>query len=240
LKKLIITLIYLFLLSFSTFAQKPKVKNDPNHDDRPMHFGFSLGFNTMDYKITQNEYARTNGIIADVKTLSPGINIHAIANLRLADNFDLRALPGISFGERMVSYSDFNGNLLNDGKEYKSNSAYIEMPLLLKYKSVRLNNFRPYLIGGGNFRYDLAAKSVYGPDQLILIKPSDIYGEIGFGMDFYLVYFKFAMEIKYSVGLTNILLRTNSNGELPQDVALYTECIDKINSHIVIVSFHFE
>jgi hypothetical protein len=223
-----------------SYAQKPKVKNDPNHDDRPIHFGFSLGLNTMDYKIIQNEYARQNGIFVDVKTLSPGINIHAIANLRLAKNFDLRALPGISFGERMITYSDFNGNLLNDGKEYKSNSAYIEMPLLLKYKSVRLNNFRPYLIGGGNFRYDLATKSNYDADQLILIKPFDVYGELGVGFDFYLIYFKFATEIKYSVGLTNILRRTNSKGELPEDVAMYTNSIDKMSSHIVVVSFHFE
>jgi hypothetical protein len=245
LKKFIVALVYLFFFSVWTFAQKPKVKNDPNHDDRPIHFGFSLGINTMDYKITQNDYAKQNGIFVDVKNLSPGINIHAIANLRLADNFDLRALPGISFGERLISFSDIKttGNPLiyEDGQEYKSNSAYIEMPLLLKYKSQRLNNFRPYLIGGGNFRYDLSVKSTYNmQDQLMLIKPFDVYGEIGFGIDFYLVYFKFAAEIKYSIGLTNILRRTDSNGQIPPEMAQFTNSIDKINSHIVIISFHFE
>jgi hypothetical protein len=243
LKKLIIALAYLLFLSVLAFAQKPKVKNDPNHDDRPIHFGFSLGFNTMDYKITQSDYALQNGIFVDVKNLSPGINIHAIANLRLADNFDLRALPGISFGERMVSFADHTNkdSLLYKGNVYKSNSAYIEIPLLLKYKSNRLNNFRPYLIGGANFRYDLSVKSTYDmEDQIILIKPFDVYGEIGFGMDFYLVYFKFAMEIKYSIGLSNILRRTDSNGQIPPELAQFTNSIDKINSHIVIISFHFE
>ena len=243
-KKLLFVLVYLFLFSVWTFAQKPKVKNDPNHDDRPIHFGFSLGLNTMDYKITHSDYAVQNGIFVDVKDLSPGINIHAIANLRLADNFDLRTLPGISFGERLISFSDLKNNnqlIYNNGSVYKSNSAYIEIPLLLKYKSKRLNNFRPYLIGGGNFRYDLSVKNSYDiNDQLILIKPFDVYGEIGFGIDFYLIYFKFATEIKYSIGLTNILRRTDSKGQIPADLAKYTDSIDKINSHIVIISFHFE
>jgi hypothetical protein len=244
LKKLIIALVSLFLISFGTFAQKPKVKNDPNHDDRPIHFGFSLGLNAMDYKITHSSYAMQNGIFVDVKNLSPGINIHAIANLRLAEYFDLRALPGISFGERLISFSDLKNKdqlIYNNGTEYKSNSAYIEMPLLLKYKSKRLNNFRPYLIGGGNCRYDLSVKSAYDyNDQLLLIKPFDVYGEIGFGIDFYLVYFKFATEIKYSIGLTNILRRNDSSGQIPQEMAVFTNSIDKINSHIVILSFHFE
>jgi hypothetical protein len=227
-----------------SFGQKPKVKNDPTHDDRPIHFGFSLGINTMDYKITHSDYAVKNGFFVDVKDLSPGINIHAIANLRLADNFDLRALPGISFGERSITYVDLKSSdqsIFSKGSVYKANSAYIEMPLLIKYKSKRLNNFRPYLIGGSNFRYDLAVKSNYADDQLLIVKPFDVYGEIGFGMDFYLVYFKFAIEIKYSVGLTNILSKTDGSGQPPDPTyEIYTKCIDKLNSHIVILSFHFE
>ncbi len=35
-------------------------------------------------------------------------------------------------------------------------SSFLEFPLLLKYKGDRLNNVRPYVIGGLNYRYDLA------------------------------------------------------------------------------------
>jgi hypothetical protein len=223
-------------------AQKPKVKNDPSHDDKLIHFGFSLGLNAMDYRIEHREFAIQQGVFVDVKDLSPGINIHAIANLRLAEYFDLRALPGISFGERFMSFSDRNDALIyNEGNTYKVQSSYIEFPLLLKYKSKRLNNFRPYLIGGGNLRYDLAVKKEYDyKEQLIMIKPLDIYAEIGFGMDFYLTFFKFATEIKYSIGLTNIIKRTDKHGEIPAEMADFTNYIDKINSHIFILSFHFE
>lgn len=241
-------LLMLFLCSGSIviMAQKPKVKNDPTHDDKLVHFGFSLGINFMDYRIEHREQAELERAYVGMKELSPGINIHAIANLRLAENFDLRVLPGISFGERKMYFQEITDSglvsILPDGKKhYTSNSSYLELPLHFKYKSKRLNNFRPYLVGGGNLRYDLSTKKEYDQDnQLIMIAPMDVYAEIGFGMDFYLTFFKFATEIKYSFGLSDILLRSNKDGELPAEFERYTNYIDKINSHMVILLFHFE
>ncbi len=226
------------------FPQKPKVKNDPTHDDRPIHFGFSLGMNMMDYRIIHSEDAISEHVYVGLDQIIPGINIHAIANLRLAEYFDLRSLPGISFGERYMYFKNTrpgDTSTFYEFKNYKVESSYLEWPFLLKYKSKRLNNFRPYLIGGANLRYDLAIKREYDiEEQLIMIKPLDIYGEIGFGMDFYLTYFKFATEIKYSFGFTNILRTEDRHGELPPDFEKYTRVIDKLTSHMVIISFHFE
>ena len=73
-----------------------------------------------------------------------------------------------------------------------------------------------------------------------MINPFNIYGEIGMGIDFYLTYFKFATEIKYSFGLSNILVRSDRHGQLPEEFARYTNYINKLTSHIVIISFHFE
>ena len=231
------------------WAQMPKVKNDPTHDDKPIHFGFSLGLNVMDYKIEHSEAARNDGVFVGLKGLSPGINIHAISNLRLAENFDLRALPGISFGERYMYFENISegDSSLVYGNPYKAESSYLELPILIKYKSKRLNNFRPYLIGGVNIRYDLSIKGEYSYDidnavseQLIMLSKPDFFGEIGYGMDFYLTYFKFGLEVKYSFGLTNLIRREDNNGLPPAEIARYTDYIDRISSHIVIVSFHFE
>jgi hypothetical protein len=243
LKKIFLSHIILAFTITCIFGQKPKVKNDPTHDDKPIHFGFSLGLNMMDYRIEHNEIAVRNGVYIGLKELSPGINIHAIANLRLAENFDLRALPGISFGERFIYFENGPDTIpfYPSGKNYKAESSYLEFPILLKYKSKRLNNFRPYLIGGGNLRYDLAVKKEYDlEDQLIMINPLDVYGEIGFGMDFYLTFFKFGTEIKYSFGLSNILRGSDRNGEIPPEFEKYTSYIKSITSHMVILSFHFE
>jgi hypothetical protein len=200
--------------------------------------------NMMDYRIELSQSAVDDHVFIGLDEILPGINIHAIANLRLGEYFDLRTLPGISFGERYMYFENtipFDTSHYYPHSNYKVESSYLELPVLLKYKSKRLNNFRPYFIGGGNIRYDLAIKREYDlEEQLIMIKPFDIYGEIGFGMDFYLTYFKLGTEIKYSLGLTNILRTEDRHGVLPVEFAKYTNAIDKLTSHIVIISFHFE
>ncbi len=197
----------------------------------------------MDYNIRQSKYARDHSIFVDVANLDPGFHVHAISNLRLAEYWDLRFLPGISFGDRLLEFTDSSGAIMTpDNKPYKIEASYLEFPLLIKYKSKRLNNFRPYLIGGANVRVDLASKKQYDPiDQLIMIKPVDYYYEIGMGVDFYLTYFKFSIEVKYSAGLRNIFSTTNRKGEPPPgDIAVFTKAIDRITSSLVMISFHFE
>lgn len=238
-----------------SFAQTPKVKNDPNHDDRPLHFGFSLGINTMDFHIRQSQTGVDSGIVADVAHLQPGFHVHAISNLRLADNFDLRFTPGISFGgERQINYNEPNKttNFLIDSADLPVivESNFLEFPIILKYKSKRLNNFRPYLLTGFNTRIDLAAtKKTWGrskkENNLVLVDPLDFYYEIGLGLDCYLPNFKFAVEFKYSVGITDVL-RTSinkSDGTVvvpPPEDAIYTNVIDKMYSRMFMISFHFE
>ncbi|MBN2273921.1 MAG: PorT family protein [Bacteroidales bacterium] len=244
------------LFAVVSFAQKPKVKNDPTHDEKPLHFGFSLGINTMDFRIQQSQTGIDSSIAADVEHLQPGFHVHAISNLRLAENFDLRFTPGISFGgERQIAYREFRTtNLLIDSADLPVivESNFLEFPLILKYKSKRLNNFRPYLLGAFNTRIDLAAtKKTWGrskkENNLVLVDPLDFYYELGFGMDFYLHYFKFGIEFKYSVGLTDVLKtslkrKDEPGGYLypPVEDAIYTNVIDKMNSRMFMISFHFE
>jgi len=250
LKKILLLLVfYPLLLS----AQREKVKNEPNHDDKLLHFGFSMGVNTMDFNIRSSQMAVDSGIYTEVSQLRPGFHVHALSNLRLARNFDLRFTPGIAFG----GVREINYNLTNPQSVMISpsdipvrvESNFIEFPLLLKYKSVRLNNFRPFLIGGLNTRLDLAAtKKTWGrskkENNLVLLKPLDLNYEIGAGMDFYLQYFKLGVEFKYSVGLFNVLRTSiNRRGETvvpPPDDVIFTDAIDRLNSRMFMVTFHFE
>jgi hypothetical protein len=247
---------FILLLAFYPLllqAQKEKVQHDPNHDDVWLHFGFSLGMNTMDFNIKSSQMAVDSGIYTEVSVLRPGFHVHALSNLRLSDNFDLRFTPGIAFGGvREINYVLINKNstLINPADNpVKIESNFLEFPLLVKYKSKRLNNFRPFLIGGINTRVDLAAtKKTWGrskkENNLVLLKPLDMYYEIGTGIDFYFEDFKFAIEFKYSVGITNVL-RTSirKHGEIitpdPQD-AVFTNAIDRLYSRMFMITLHFE
>jgi hypothetical protein len=217
-------------------GDKKGVPNLRGFDEKPIHFGFLLGFNTMDFRVynshISNDINNNEPIYAEVLDLQPGINIGIVSNLRLRNYLDLRFLPGISFGQRDLSYITASGEPVEE-TPLQIKSTFLEFPLLLKYSSARQQNFKPYLIGGLNGRIDLAKSK---KDKLVL-KPADIYMEVGVGIDMYLTYFRFSTEIKASHGFMNVL-NPNGSGE-PAD-AIYTQAIDKLTSNIFNLTFYFE
>lgn len=235
-KAAFIILFLIFLLNNLILnGQKQKVKNESWYDEKLIHFGFSLGFNTMDFNITPSQkYLQLNNLYPEVSILNPGINIQIVTDLRPANHLDLRFLPGVSFGQRVIRFYK-NGVLFNEQQSLES--SFLEFPLLLKYKGSRLNNVRPYVIGGFNFRYDLAGKKEFDDTKpiYIRIKRPDLYYELGAGMDFYLVYFKLSVELKMSNGLGNVLVKEAAPGH-PE----FENAIEKLKSQIWILAFHFE
>ena len=99
-------------------------------------------------------------------------------------------------------------------EQQRLESSFLEFPLLLKLKGDRLNNVRPYVIGGFNYRYDLAAKKDFDDEKpvYIRIKRSDLYYELGAGLDFYLPYFKLSVELKMSNGMRDVLVKDYCSG----------------------------
>jgi hypothetical protein len=216
-------------------AQKAKPKNDSNYDERLLHFGFSMGLNTMDFNVKMNP-GDTNNWTAEVVSLKPGINIQIVTDYRPSTYLDVRFLPGVSFGQRNLNFYDENGELVNDKQQLES--SFLEFPLLIKAKGMRLNNSRPYLIGGVNFRYDLAAKNEYDEQSEVYmrLRKADLYYEVGAGIDFYLPYFKLTIEAKMSNGLRDVLVHDEPHPEHPQ----YVNSIESLKSQMWVLSFHFE
>ena len=236
------------MIQLESYGQKQKPKNESWYDEKPLHFGFSLGLNSMDFNITPSQTnLLADSLYPEVSTLTPGINIQIVTNLRVGKYFDLRFLPGVSFGQRNIKYYkiDPNFSLTNPNKQIpvlyndkqRIESSFLEFPLLLKFKGERLNNVRPYVIGGFNYRYDLAGQKEFddqNPVYLRLKRP-DLYYELGAGFDFYLSYFKLSIELKMSDGIGNVLVNEPAQGHQK-----YYNAIEKMTSQIWVLSFHFE
>ena len=111
------------------------------------------------------------------------------------------------------------------------------MALSIKYKSVRVNNFSAYILLGGAYAIDLASNagvenlSSDPNDVIVAIKERDILGEIGFGTDFYLEYFKFGIELKMSYGINDLLNHDNTQFSTP---------IENLRSKMFLLSLTFE
>jgi len=239
-------LLLLVLLVFDASAQKSRVKNLPKYDARVLHFGFALGLDNFDFTIRNSDDffikdANGNYIIDRIYGIenqtTNGFHIGPISNLRINKYFDVRFLILLTFGQR-----DLNYKIAQDPRTeeepfrihtMKIESTFVEFPLLLKFKSKRLNNFRPYLIGGINPKLDLAAQKEIDDEEKpkIRLHDFDVYWEIGFGIDFYLMYFKFSTELKFSVGLRNVLV---------YDDTQFTDAIQRMSSKMFVLSFNFE
>lgn len=226
--KRIIHILILLLFPLMVSAQLKKPWNDPGYDNKALHFGFSVGVNTMDLGIKRSlrsDIISDPVLIPDVSKIQPGFQVQIVSNFRLTENLDLRFLPGISFGSREITFYG-----LGDTSSLNIESSYLDFPLDLKYRANRLNNYRPYILGGVNYRYDMAARK---QDEL-RFKPGDLYYEMGVGVDWYLPYFKLSTELKVGIGLFDLLVRdSNSNQN-------YLASIDKMNAYIIGFSFHFE
>ncbi|MFP4663895.1 MAG: porin family protein [Bacteroidales bacterium] len=225
-------ILLLFFVSAST-AQQRRPMNLPKLDMQPAHFGYSLGLNVMDFTLKPAaEFYDFDTVYAVENKSYVGFNINMIANLRLANYLDLRFNPGLNFGQRDLEYK------LKENGVYKKHvmrleSTFLDFPVLLKYRAERYNNFRPFLIGGGSLRYDLAAQRKIDPADKpkIRLRRMDAYYEIGLGVDFFLEYFMFAVEVKGAFGALNAVNYDNTE---------YTNYFERLNSKMLIISFHFE
>jgi hypothetical protein len=227
--KSVIQIILLVFFPLMVSAQVKKPLNDPGYDNKLIHFGFSVGVNSMDLGIKRTLSNETGTILVpDVTNIQPGFQVQIVTNLRLAENLDLRFLPGICFGSRIINFYNYPEKTLASSVSIES--SYLDFPLDLKYRSRRLNNYRPYILGGFNYRYDMAAKK---QDEL-RFKPGDLYYEMGVGVDWYLPFFKLSTELKVGVGLFDLLIRD------PKSNQDYLASIEEINAYIVGLSFHFE
>ena len=234
--------ILILLISFSGFSQEEKPRNLPGFDMKRLHFGFTVGLNSMDLGIKRN-YEADNFIYADLSHVLPGFQVSIVSDLRLNMSWNLRFLPGISFGSRELCYYEFDQSqqgtlveLSGVANPVPLGPSNLDFPLHFKYRSQRVNNYRPYLVGGLNFRYDMSTKKMYDneSDEYIKFKPADFFLEFGFGVDTYLKYFKFAPEIKLAVGMRNIIDDPRT-GHIE-----FVTSIERVTSYILMLNFHFE
>ena len=107
------------------------------------------------------------------------------------------------------------------------------LPVHLKFRSDRIDNFRVYMFGGGKIEYDLSSNArAKRAEELVKLKKFDFGIEAGIGFNFYFPVFILSPEIKISNGIFD----THS-----RDANLkYSSTIDQINSRMIVFSLIFE
>ena len=154
-----------------------------------------------------------------------------ITDFHLGKKWDLRIIPSLILGERIFEYliAD-NDNIFKESR--LSESYYLSLPVEFKYKSERYGNWRSYLTGGGFLARDMVSnKNMQQSLTAIKLQKLDYGYTIGFGLEFFLEYFKFSPQFKWDKGLRNMIIK---------DKTPFTSIIDNIRSRTFTISFTFE
>ncbi len=195
------------MLPVFLFAQKPKPLNLRRYDEIKFHFGMAMGFNQMRADIHRSDnFHQLDSMYSVEANPQMGFNINIVSNWNINPYFSLRFLPGLNFGQRNMEYVYLHGQKFHK-KEMEIESTYLDFPLLFQVKSARMNNFRMYLVGGFSYKFDLSSQKEISKEDKprIRFKPHVFSYEIGVGSDFFLEYFKFALEVRYTFGINNVV-----------------------------------
>jgi len=227
-------ILVLCLLMESLFAQKQKVKNQPYGDYKLYHFGITVGLSFQDMLLTNTGLTTADGETwyAAIPNYTPGFTVGLISDLYLNPYMNLRFTPSLSFGDKNFEFveSASNAHYLTTVR-----SNYLMAPLDLKFRSMRLNNYRPYVIAGAYTALDLGIKK----DEPLLLTPMNYGLTIGLGCDFYLPIIKIAPELRFCFGLNNVMAKNRTD---LTDLSLmkYSDAIKKGIPRMVILTFNFE
>lgn len=224
---------------FAVFGQLEKTKNYRRFDEKTLHFGFMLGFNSANFNaIPVPDAYEKYGLKALENKSQPGGQVGIVSTLKLFHPVvRLRFIPTLSFQERVLNYyyQDSDPLALKDSMaEERVNSTNLDFPLMLQFRTLRLNNFASYVLIGGQYSFDLQSQEKASQsfiDPFIKIKAHDFQGQVGAGLEFFAPYFKFGFEIKYSQGFGNSFI---------QDGTPVSKPIDVLQNKVWWVSFIFE
>jgi hypothetical protein len=234
-KRFIFLLLGMLVLSQPIQAQfkENPILNLENKDKKLLNYGYFLGFNQYDFKF---DYRNDTGDILVDKSI--GFNVGLIGELRINEFVDLRIEPGLHYNSRKLGFPGFvdDENALNNAfREVKS--TYINFPLLVKVSTKRFGNWKPFLIGGVSRSLNLGSNETSLDDNsngTFRMKKWVNNYELGFGIDFYLEYFKFTPSIRGVFAINDELVRDEDPN------SPWTGNVDAMRTRGLFVNFTFE
>lgn len=173
-----------------------------------------------------------------------GFTVGIVVDKRLGRFFNLRVIPTYCLNSKKVDYEIAGYCTMDDGtttvitcpaNSHNRNANFVELPIQIKYHSLRYNNIGAYIIGGVNPKLDLSSRKKLvdndGLPKLLVTEKFDLALEIGTGFDFFNQWFKMGVELKMSFGMLNVLK--------PDDY-YYTAAINRLKNRQFQICFTFE
>jgi hypothetical protein len=232
----VILLAGLMMAGSRTSAQLRDYLNLPDHDSKRYYLGIGFLYDNSHLQVNAHPaFLASDSVLYVNPVNSGGFGVSGMFTFHLANHLEFRfAFPEFIFSSNSLSY---HVNYPPEGEEKLTTkqiqSLLLGFPAQVKFLSDRIGNFRVYMMGGINYRYDLASNSsARKAENLVKLSSSDLSVEAGIGFQIYMPVFILSPELKFSQGIKNVHSRDPS--------LQYSNVIDKIKTRQIIFSIIFE
>lgn len=244
-----LSLIFLLALLFN-YSSSAQQNWGGGVDNETLHFGFKFQYVSAEYKILKTAEWRgpfidpsdgqemiPSRLISLSSPISKGFALGFVSDYKLAENANLRFTPGLVFSDisAVYEYEDPNYTV-----EKKVQATFVDLPLGIKLKSNRINNYRGYIIAGAKYSMDIVSRKKKDDSALIASEkylksiPNSLWYEAGLGLDIYFEWFKLSPEIKFSQTAKSVLF------DKDRPINPYVTPIDKMFLRNLQFSLFFE
>ena len=210
-------------------------KNLAAFDTKKYHFGFALSGNSSDFNVNLTpDFTFSDSLQAIINTPQAGFNLALVASWNATKNVHIRFLPGLSFQDRTLAYRFLKEEEI-DLKQRRTESVYLDFPLMLKLRTDRVGNFAAYALFGGKLSKDMQSQEETNQqlqsEYILRLESGNSSIDLGAGVDIFLPFFKFSIEGKFELGQRNILI---------QDESRYSAPLQSLKTRSFILSLWFE
>lgn len=231
-------LLFLFLLLPSMlFGQSAKPKNIHRFDEKRFGVGWMIGGNRAGFTLMEESNLLADyGVLNLSNDWAVGAQFGPLMTMRLTKSpvLRMRFMATYSFQERILNYTFLNSASEVIENQERIQSSSIDFPLMLQFRTLRVNNFASYVLAGSQFSIDAQSQenaSQNFTDPFIKLNRYDYSGQLGCGVEFFTPFYKFGIEIKYQHGFRNSHVKDN---------AVIAQPIDRLYNKVWWFSLIFE
>ena len=232
----IVAVLLLLTFSFSATAQLRDGVNLPDNDDKSYHIGIVVMGVSSRFQISQHpQFLQSDTVLSVYPENTGGIGIGGMHTFKISEHWDARVVfPQLLFANKVITYNlKYPESGESPVTKKTIESILLGIPVQVKYKSDRINNFRVYMMAGMKGDIDLASNArAKKAEDLVKIKKYDYGVELGLGFNFFFQTFILSPEIKLSNGLPNLHARDAN--------LIFSSVFDKIQSRMIVLSIHIE
>lgn len=233
--KIAFTLVMCFCACTFGWSQVKDRENLGNFDGRFYHFGFLLSANQSSFFVDYKpDFTFSDSLLSIENVPQAGFNLALLASANPVKNVNIRFVPGLSFQDRGLNFTYIEEG---ESKTYlkRTESVWLQFPLVLKLRTNRVGNFAAYALTGGTYGIDMQSQKDVNENVagkiIIKLQKTDITLDAGGGFDFFLPYFKFGLELKTCFGMKDVLIHESNQ---------FADPISKLRTRTFVFSLTFE